>query len=93
MKPKRYPERTCIGCGARRQKRELIRIVCPQGQFAVDLTGKQAGRGAYLCVQKPDADEPKIKRTCFETALARRAFERAFGQSVIISGEFEVYLD
>lgn len=42
------PQRTCVGCRSVLPKRALIRIVRrPEGLF-VDLTGKQAGRGAYL---------------------------------------------
>jgi hypothetical protein len=44
------PERTCIACGQKLPKRELIRVVrTPQGQITADPTGRIAGRGAYLC--------------------------------------------
>lgn len=47
---KRIPERKCIGCGTRRPKNELIRVVrLPDGTVTIDKTGKLSGRGAYLC--------------------------------------------
>jgi predicted RNA-binding protein YlxR (DUF448 family) len=44
------PERTCISCGRKVPKKELIRIVrTPAGLITADPTGKGAGRGSYLC--------------------------------------------
>lgn len=49
-RPKHVPLRTCIACRQERGKRELVRVVrTPEGVVQVDSTGKQAGRGAYLC--------------------------------------------
>ncbi len=50
MAIKHVPQRSCIICGTKLPKRELIRIVhTPQGQFILDESGKQSGRGAYIC--------------------------------------------
>ena len=50
LKPKKFPERKCIGCGERKKKTELIRIVrSPEGEISLDFTGRKPGRGAYLC--------------------------------------------
>lgn len=47
---KRLPERRCVGCGDHYPKSELIRVVrTPEGEIALDMTGKKNGRGAYLC--------------------------------------------
>lgn len=47
---KKMPQRSCIGCNLKKDKKELIRIVKnKEGQIQVDPTGKAAGRGAYLC--------------------------------------------
>lgn len=47
---KHVPLRTCVGCRAQRSKRELVRVVrSPAGEVAIDLGGKAAGRGAYVC--------------------------------------------
>ncbi|MCH7712990.1 MAG: YlxR family protein [Chloroflexi bacterium] len=49
-KLRHIPERTCVGCGQKRPKRELVRVVrTPQGGLLLDTTGKTPGRGAYLC--------------------------------------------
>ena len=46
----RVPERSCIACGAKREKRNLVRVVrAPDGRVTMDGAGKMAGRGAYLC--------------------------------------------
>ena len=50
MKPKKIPMRMCVGCREMKEKRELIRIVrTPEGETALDPTGKKPGRGAYVC--------------------------------------------
>lgn len=54
---KHIPQRTCIGCREVLPKRNLIRVVRTPDGIQVDLTGKAAGRGAYihdhpLCWQK-----------------------------------------
>ena len=65
---KRAPERTCVGCGTKRDKSALIRVVVgPDGQVAVDKQGTAPGRGAYLC-----------NPGCLKAALKRKAFSRAF---------------
>lgn len=67
-RPKHVPQRTCIACRKIDTKRGLTRLVrLPEGRIAIDLTGKRAGRGAYLCAE----------RGCWETALKRKAVERA----------------
>ncbi len=39
-----------MACRKVKSKRELIRLVrVPTGSVEVDLTGKKAGRGVYLC--------------------------------------------
>jgi len=42
--------RRCVVCREMKPKREMIRVVrTPQGEVAVDPTGKRSGRGAYVC--------------------------------------------
>jgi predicted RNA-binding protein YlxR (DUF448 family) len=49
-RPKRQPQRTCIACRDKTEKRGLTRIVrAPDGAVSVDPTGRANGRGAYLC--------------------------------------------
>ena len=47
---KKIPLRTCMGCNEKKPKKELIRIVKnKEGNISIDRTGKQEGRGAYIC--------------------------------------------
>ena len=49
-KKRHIPERTCVACGSKKPKVELVRVArSPQGKVAVDTTGKAPGRGAYIC--------------------------------------------
>ncbi len=44
------PIRTCISCGAKRSKRELMRLVDNGGGHLIrDDEGKRHGRGTYVC--------------------------------------------
>lgn len=50
MKVKKVPLRMCTGCSEMKPKKELIRVVKnKEGEVSIDLTGKKAGRGAYIC--------------------------------------------
>ena len=49
-KVRKEPTRRCTGCGEHFPKATLIRVVRdPDGNISLDLTGKRAGRGAYIC--------------------------------------------
>ena len=51
-RPKHIPQRICIVCRSINPKRGLIRLVrTDTGGVLVDVTGKQNGRGAYVCQQ------------------------------------------
>lgn len=66
---KKIPMRMCLGCGEMKPKKELIRAVkSPEGDVSLDLTGKKAGRGAYICKSAE----------CFAMARRSRKFERTF---------------
>ena len=67
MQQKKIPQRQCMGCRERKNKRELIRVVrSPEGQVSLDFGGKMTGRGAYLC---PDPEW--LKRAIRSKALDR----------------------
>lgn len=69
MKQKKIPLRKCNGCGEQKSKRELIRIVKnANGEINLDLTGKMAGRGAYIC---PDIE-------CLKKARRSKRIDKAF---------------
>jgi predicted RNA-binding protein YlxR (DUF448 family) len=51
-KQKHIPQRTCIVCRQKYDKRRLTRIVSTaESGVVIDPTGKRNGRGAYLCDQ------------------------------------------
>ncbi|MFQ5825893.1 MAG: RNase P modulator RnpM [Dehalococcoidia bacterium] len=53
LPPRAHPRRTCIGCRQVRGKREIIRLVgTADGGVEIDTTGRRAGRGAYLCLNR-----------------------------------------
>lgn len=70
---KKIPQRSCMGCGEKKDKKDLIRIVKDkEGNLSVDKTGKAPGRGAYLC----DAQE------CLEKAKKAKRLERALETTI-----------
>jgi len=44
-----YPVRTCLGCGARSNKAELVRLVVSAGVLVADRMKILPGRGVYCC--------------------------------------------
>lgn len=67
------PQRTCVGCRQVRAKKELVRVVRdPSGDVSVDMTGKKAGRGAYICPQT----------ACLELAVKGRRLEKALARPI-----------
>ena len=69
MPTRKIPMRMCTGCGQMKPKRELVRVVKNQeGEISLDLTGKKAGRGAYVC---RDIE-------CLKKARKARRLDKAF---------------
>ena len=65
---KKIPQRQCMGCRERMEKRELIRVVrTPEGNVQLDFSGKLNGRGAYI---GPKAD-------CLKKAQKSKALDRS----------------
>lgn len=72
-KERKIPMRMCLCCREMKPKRELVRVVLnKEGQIHVDLTGKAAGRGAYLCREAQ----------CVAKLLKTRALDRGFSRKV-----------
>lgn len=70
---KNIPQRTCIGCNEKKDKKEFIRIVKDKdGNISIDRTGKANGRGAYIC----DNIE------CLEKAIKSKKIEKSFKMSI-----------
>lgn len=67
------PERTCIVCNNKGEKRDFIRIVKnKQMEVAIDLTGKASGRGAYICKEI----------TCLEKLIKTKRLEKIFEMKI-----------
>ena len=65
---KKIPQRQCMGCRERKEKRAMIRVVrTPEGEVTLDFSGKKNGRGAYLC---PNPD-------CLKKAIRSKALDRS----------------
>lgn len=75
---KNQPQRTCMGCNNKKDKKDLIRIVKnKENQISVDKTGKQEGRGAYLCNEIPCLDKV-IKSKRLERVLDCKISEEIY---------------
>lgn len=73
MKQKHLPQRMCVGCQEMKNKKELLRVVrTPDEAIILDKTGKQAGRGAYVCNNEE----------CFTKAFKEKRLERALKQKI-----------
>lgn len=66
------PERTCVGCRAVKDKRELVRLVASHDTLAVDGAGVMPGRGAYLCPDEKCLNSAYAKKESFSRALKRK---------------------
>lgn len=67
--PKELPQRSCLGCGAVKDKADLLRFVlAPDRTVVPDVKQKLPGRGAYTC----------LNAVCLGKATARKQFSRAF---------------
>ncbi|MDU1598552.1 RNase P modulator RnpM [Peptostreptococcus anaerobius] len=78
MKEKKIPQRKCIACQERDNKKKLIRIVKNKdNEIFLDPSGRANGRGAYVCAN----------HECLSKAIKSKALNRAFKMDV----EDEVY--
>jgi len=64
------PIRTCIGCGQKAPKDELLRFLAVDGTVVSEP--KAPGRAAYTCA----------RLSCFERAVSRNAFSRTLRRRV-----------
>ena len=73
QKPRKIPQRQCLGCREMKNKKDLIRVVrSPEGEISLDFKGKKPGRGAYVCHDI----------ACLQRARKTRALERAFETAI-----------
>ncbi len=74
MTGRKTPMRKCMGCMQMFPKKELVRVVRTKVgdgeddyEITLDLTGKKAGRGAYICKNI----------SCLQTARKAKRISRA----------------
>ncbi len=73
MLMKKQPQRTCMGCNEKKDKKQLIRIVKNKdNEISIDRTGKKDGRGAYIC------DNEK----CLEKLKKSKRLEKVFEMNI-----------
>lgn len=76
---KKAPQRTCMACQIKADKKDLLRIVRDaNGDVRLDQTGKMPGRGAYIC-SNSDCLERVIKtkrlQNVLETPVADHVYD------------------
>ena len=70
---KKQPQRTCMGCNEKKDKKELIRIVKnKENEISIDRTGKKEGRGAYIC----------DNINCLEKLIKTKRLEKIFDMKI-----------
>ena len=78
------PIRTCISCGKKRAKDDLIRLYLDEkGRVGKDINGKMPGRGAYVCKN----------RSCQEKLSKNKRFKRLFRTEETITISPDLRLD
>ena len=77
---KKIPQRQCMGCRERKNKRDMLRVVRgTDGTVTLDFGGKLNGRGAYVC---PDpeclkkARKTRALERCLETPIPEEVYDR-----------------
>lgn len=65
---KQIPQRSCVVCRAQKNKTDLLRIVKnKENLIKIDNTGKESGRGAYICYSEQ----------CLEKAIKSKKIEKS----------------
>lgn len=73
LKSKKIPLRQCIGCSEMKAKAELMRVLkTKENEIKLDVTGKQNGRGAYICKSLE----------CLQRAKKSKGLDRSFKMSI-----------
>ena len=79
-----------MGCNSKKNKNDLIRIVKnKQNEVIIDKTGKQEGKGAYICKRQECLDKV-IKSKRLEKVLETKISEEFYNnlKNIINGGEF-----
>lgn len=74
------PQRTCSVCRTQKNKNELLRIVKNKDNIInIDETGKQEGRGAYICYSMECLEKAR-KGQKLENALKVKIEDKTYEQ-------------
>ena len=79
--------RTCIGCRQKKDKKQMLRIVCREGNICCDAAGNLEGRGAYICRDIQCLNKAKKNKGL------ERTFRRAVDGSIYVRIEEEYAID
>ncbi len=77
------PVRECICCRSKFPKADLVRIVKNESGISVDRSGKQAGRGAYVCescIENPMSSKKRPLDRAFREKVSDEVYETLFGK-------------
>lgn len=70
---RKIPMRQCIGCHEMKNKKEMLRILkTPEDELILDNSGRQNGRGAYLC----------FSMECLNKAIHSKGLERSLKMKI-----------
>ena len=66
---KKLPQRTCVGCNLKKDKKELLRVVKnKEGKILIDKSYKMDGRGIYICKSEE----------CLNKVIKNKRIEKTF---------------
>jgi len=78
-KTKSVPMRMCIACREMKPKKEMLRVVKnADGEISVDVSGKAAGRGAYICTSQDcqkKLNDKKLLNKAFSADVSASVYE------------------
>lgn len=84
MDNRKIPMRKCVGCGEMKAKNELVRVLkTTEGSIVLDTTGKQNGRGAYICKSMDclkKAEKNRGLNRSLQTEIPKDVYESLEGQ-------------
>ena len=77
---KKIPQRQCMRCRERKNKRDMLRVVRGvNGEASLDFSGKLSGRGAYVCPNPECLKKARKSRAlerCLEVAIPEEVYDR-----------------
>ena len=87
---KKIPQRQCMGCRERKNKRDMLRVVREtSGNVTLDFSGKLNGRGAYVC-PNPEclkkARKAKSLERSLEIAIPEEVYDRLEKEMLLARG-------